>query len=73
LIIPGAVSGCSGRKDPGLVRLGFIGLGRQAMYLMDGFIRIPGVEVLQDAMYMQSSGHAFRTGLTNTMPEQAAG
>lgn len=46
LIIPGAVSGCSGRKDPGLVRLGFIGLGRQAMYLMEGFIRIPGVEVL---------------------------
>jgi len=46
LIIPGVVCGCSGRKDPGLIRLGFIGLGRQAMYLMDGFIRIPGVEVV---------------------------
>jgi len=33
-------------KDSGLIRLGFIGLGQQAMYLTDGFIKIPGVEVL---------------------------
>ena len=45
-IIPSVMGGCSGKKAPGLVRLGFIGLGQQAMYLVDGFIRIPDVEVL---------------------------
>ncbi len=29
-----------------LVKLGFIGLGQQAMFLLNGFLRIPGVEVL---------------------------
>ncbi|MCK7538240.1 MAG: hypothetical protein MZV63_48455 [Marinilabiliales bacterium] len=29
-----------------MIRLGFIGLGRQAIYLMEGFIGIPGVEVI---------------------------
>ena len=28
------------------VRLGFIGLGRQAMFLLNGFIQIPGVDVI---------------------------
>ncbi|MCE1198881.1 MAG: Gfo/Idh/MocA family oxidoreductase [Marinilabiliales bacterium] len=28
------------------VKLGFIGLGRQSMFLLNGFIQIPGVEVL---------------------------
>ncbi len=49
MIIPSvgrASSKTSAGKDAGLIRLGFIGLGRQAMYLMDGFIKIPGVEVL---------------------------
>ncbi len=31
---------------PADVRLGFIGLGRQAMFLLRGFIQIPGVEVI---------------------------
>ena len=46
LIIPVSAGSCTGKKDPGMIRLGFIGLGRQAMYLMDGFIRIPGVKVI---------------------------
>lgn len=47
MIIPTFGSSCSGAgKSTGLVRLGFIGLGRQAMYLLDGFIRIPDVVVL---------------------------
>ena len=29
-----------------LINIGFIGLGQQAMHLMDGFIRIPGVRVV---------------------------
>ena len=28
------------------IRLGFIGMGRQAMFLLNGFIQIPGVEVV---------------------------
>ncbi len=32
-------------KD-GVVRIGFIGLGQQAMYLLNGFIKLPGVEVV---------------------------
>jgi predicted dehydrogenase len=46
MIIPSIAGSCKGRKDPGLVRLGFIGMGRQAMFLLNGFIQIPGVEVL---------------------------
>lgn len=47
MVMPSLGCGSPGaKKNPGLVRLGFIGLGRQAMYLLDGFIRIPGVDVL---------------------------
>ena len=45
-IIP-HLSGCKGAAAAsGEIRLGFIGLGRQAMFLMNGFIQIPGVKVL---------------------------
>lgn len=33
-------------SDDGMIRLGFIGLGQQAMYLLNGFIGIPGVHVV---------------------------
>ncbi|MFN2313981.1 MAG: Gfo/Idh/MocA family protein [Bacteroidales bacterium] len=48
MIIPSLGCGRTGqgRKTSGLIRLGFIGLGQQAMYLLDGFMRIPDVEVL---------------------------
>jgi hypothetical protein len=31
------------KKD---IKLGFIGLGQQAMFLLNGFLQIPGVEVV---------------------------
>lgn len=34
------------RVDDGIIRLGFIGLGQQAMYLLSGFIGIPDVQVV---------------------------
>lgn len=41
------LAGCAPkRSSDGAIRLGFIGLGRQAMYLMNGFIQIQGVKVL---------------------------
>ncbi len=41
------LTGCKGAAAAsGEIRLGFIGLGRQAMFLMNGFIQIPGVKVL---------------------------
>jgi len=41
------LAGCASKKrSDGTIRLGFIGLGRQAMYLMNGFIQIQGVQVL---------------------------
>ena len=41
------LAGCKGSAAAaGDIRLGFIGLGRQAMFLMNGFIQIPGVSVL---------------------------
>jgi len=49
LILPSA-AGCGRSKTAqapsNLVRIGFIGLGRQAMFLLKGFLQIPGVEVL---------------------------
>jgi len=45
-IIP-HLSGCKPKvTDDGSVKLGFIGLGRQAMFLMNGFLQIEGVKVL---------------------------
>lgn len=42
------IKGC---KTPAndIIRLGFIGLGRQAMYLMNGFRRIQGVQIVAGA------------------------
>jgi predicted dehydrogenase len=44
-VIPGIV-GCKPSKDSTDIRLGFIGMGQQAMYLLDGFIQIAGVHVV---------------------------
>jgi len=45
-VIP-RLTGCKGAASSGGdIRLGFIGLGRQAMSLMNGFIRIQGVTVV---------------------------
>ena len=56
MILPGFV-GCK-KSSPGSAglqednytrRIGFIGLGQQAMYLMSGFIKLPGVQVVAGA------------------------
>ncbi len=42
-----SLSSCSTQPaKEGPIRLGFIGLGRQSMFLLNGFIQIPGVRVL---------------------------
>jgi len=41
------LSGCKAKvKDDGIIRLGFIGLGRQAMFLLNGFMQVPGVQAI---------------------------
>ena len=48
-VFPRFLASCTRAKSnagDGVIRLGFIGLGRQAMYLLDGFIGMPGVEVV---------------------------
>jgi predicted dehydrogenase len=45
MLMPGT-SGCAGSPKPVDIRLGFIGMGRQSMFLLDGFIKIPGVRVV---------------------------
>ncbi len=47
-LMPGIVTSCQTKpSEPKAdVRLGFIGMGRQSMFLMNGFIQIPGVEVV---------------------------
>ena len=37
-----AMTGCTAETDSSL-KIGFIGLGRQGMFLLDGFLKIPGV------------------------------
>ncbi|HHU96512.1 MAG: Gfo/Idh/MocA family oxidoreductase [Bacteroidota bacterium] len=48
-VLPQFLASCkskgSGGED-GVIRLGFIGLGQQAMYLMSGFIGMPGVLIV---------------------------
>lgn len=46
-VIPG-VSGCKTTPEKGNqdIRLGFIGMGQQAMFLLNSFLHIPGVQVV---------------------------
>lgn len=41
-----SLSSCKKTVAEESIRLGFIGLGRQAMFLMNGFLQVPGVKVL---------------------------
>ncbi len=50
-VFPQFVTSCQNKKaggvaDDGIIRLGFIGLGQQAMYLLNGFMGMPEVEVV---------------------------
>jgi predicted dehydrogenase len=46
-MIPTLTSSCKGKtKADTDIRLGFIGMGRQSMFLLDGFMQVPGVRVL---------------------------
>ncbi len=49
-VFPQFLTSCKQNKAAGsddeIIRLGFIGLGQQAMYLLNGFIGIPGVQVV---------------------------
>ena len=45
MVVPGAY-GCKAEKASGDIRIGFIGIGRQAIYLMNGFLQIPGVRIV---------------------------
>jgi len=48
-VIPGIASSCKGKTKSTAdtdIRLGFIGLGRQSMFLLNGFLQVQGVKVL---------------------------
>ncbi|MEA5126687.1 MAG: Gfo/Idh/MocA family oxidoreductase [Proteiniphilum sp.] len=49
-VFPQFLTSCKQNKsqetDDGIIRLGFIGLGQQAMFLLNGFIGIPDVQVV---------------------------
>ena len=50
-VFPQFLASCKQNKkseavDDGIIRLGFIGLGQQAMYLLSGFIGMPEVQVV---------------------------
>lgn len=45
VVIPHLATSCKNAPDTD-IKLGFIGLGQQAMFLLSGFIQIPGVKVL---------------------------
>jgi predicted dehydrogenase len=47
-LLPGILSGCQTKPTAPAadIRLGFIGMGRQAMFLLNGFLQVPGVEVV---------------------------
>jgi len=47
-LLPGIVTSCETKPSAPAadVKLGFIGMGRQAMFLLNGFMQIPGVEVV---------------------------
>ncbi len=44
-VIPRLTAG-SAKPSDGIIRLGFIGMGQQSMFLLNGFMRIPGVQAV---------------------------
>jgi len=44
-VMPQLIS-CKTKSADAIIRLGFIGMGRQSMFLLNGFMQIPGVEVV---------------------------
>lgn len=44
-VIPHLATSCKSTPDTD-IKLGFIGMGRQSMFLLNGFLQIPGVKVL---------------------------
>jgi predicted dehydrogenase len=46
MVIPRLSSTVGSSADPAEVKLGFIGMGQQAMFLLNGFLQIPGVTVV---------------------------
>ena len=56
--------GFSSFKSNETINLGFIGLGRQAMFLLDGFINIEGVKVLASADIYKIKNERFKQRVT---------
>jgi predicted dehydrogenase len=65
------IKGCQTAGANDTIRLGFIGLGRQAIYLADGFSQIPGVKIVagcdvydikKQRFEMQIQAHQERLG-----------
>jgi predicted dehydrogenase len=46
VFLPSIATSCKTKSKNEALRLGFIGLGRQSMYLLDGFLNIAGTQVL---------------------------
>ncbi|MDP4222213.1 MAG: Gfo/Idh/MocA family oxidoreductase, partial [Bacteroidota bacterium] len=45
-VIPALASSCKGKPKDTSIKLGFIGMGQQCMFLLNGFLQVPGVTVL---------------------------
>jgi len=41
-----SLAACKQKTSVNPLRLGFIGMGRQSMYLLSGFIQIPGIRIV---------------------------
>ncbi|MGP1420577.1 MAG: Gfo/Idh/MocA family protein [Tannerella sp.] len=51
-VFPQFITSCKNKQtttDEGIIRIGFIGLGQQAMYLLNGYMSIPDVRVVAGA------------------------
>lgn len=46
VVLPGIAGSCKGEKKNTDLRMGFIGLGRQSMFLLSGFLELPGTQVV---------------------------
>ena len=46
VVLPRIATSCKSAPVSHDVRLGFIGMGRQSMFLLNGFLQIPGVQVM---------------------------
>ncbi len=68
VMLPQFLTSCKqskGSEDGKIIRIGFIGLGRQAMYLLNGFLGMPDVQIVAGSDVYEVKRERFNKRVSN--------